>query len=70
MPLRPCVAVAAATAPIQPLAWELPHAMSVALKRPRRKKKKKAESDLVSLKWNPEILYFQQTPSDADAAGP
>ena len=30
---RPAVA-----SPIQPLAWELPHAMDVALKRPEKKK--------------------------------
>ena len=30
-----------AVALIRPLAWELPHAMSVALKRPKKKKKKK-----------------------------
>ena len=36
----------AATALIQCLAWELPHAMSMALKR-QKKKKKKAERDLI-----------------------
>ena len=30
-----------ATAPIQPLAWELPYAIVVALKRQKKKKKKK-----------------------------
>ena len=35
------VAVAAATVPIQPLAWEPPCAMGMALKRPKKKKKKK-----------------------------
>ena len=29
----------AAPAPIRPLAWEPPHALSVALKRPKKKKK-------------------------------
>ena len=32
----------AATATIQPLAWELPYAMSVALEGKKKKKKKKA----------------------------
>ena len=32
----------AATAPIQPLAWEPPYAMRTTLKRPRKKKKKTA----------------------------
>ena len=32
-----------ATAPIQPLDWEPPYALGVALKRPERKKKKKKE---------------------------
>ena len=33
----------AAVAPIQPLAWELPYAKSVALKSKKKKKKKKKE---------------------------
>ena len=33
----------AATAPIQPLAWEPPYATGVALKQPKRKKKKENE---------------------------
>ena len=36
------VALPVATAPIQPLAWELPYALSTALKRQKKKKKKKA----------------------------
>ena len=32
---------ATATDPIQPPAWELPHAMGTALKRPKKKKKKR-----------------------------
>ena len=33
----------AATTLIRPLAWELPYALGVALKRPKEKKKKKKE---------------------------
>ena len=36
------VAVAVATALIQPLAWEPPYAVGVALKRTKRQKKKKS----------------------------
>ena len=39
MPLRSPVAVAAAIAPIQPLAWEHPYVSGVALKGKKRKKK-------------------------------
>ena len=35
----------AAAAPIQPLAWELPHAASAALKRQKKKKKKEKRKD-------------------------
>ena len=37
MQLRSCIAVAVAL--IQPLAWKLPYAMGVALKRQKKKKK-------------------------------
>ena len=36
----------AATAPILPLAWELPYAMGAALKRQKKKKKKKKKKKL------------------------
>ena len=35
----------AAAAPIQPLAWEPPHDMGVALKRQKKKKKKKKKKN-------------------------
>ena len=35
----------AAIAPIQPLAWELPYATDVALKRQKKKKKKKRQRE-------------------------
>ena len=38
----------AATAPIQPLAWELPHATGAALKRRKEKKKKSDGVDTVN----------------------
>ena len=37
----------AAVAPIHPLAWELPYAMGVALKRQKRKKKKRKRKLLI-----------------------
>ena len=37
----------AATAPIQPLAWETPYAMGVALKRQKTKKKKKKRLTII-----------------------
>jgi len=39
----------AATAPIRPLAWKLPYAASVALKRKKRKKKKKKAQTLIKI---------------------
>ena len=38
---RSSIAVAVATAPIRPLAWELPYAVSMALKNKQTKNKKK-----------------------------
>ena len=38
------VAVAVAVASIGPLAWELPYAVGIALKRPKKKKKNKQRS--------------------------
>jgi len=35
-----------ATAPIQPLAWEPPYAMSAALKRQKKKKKKEKRKEI------------------------
>ena len=39
----------AATAPIGPLAWEPPHAVGVALKRQKKKRKEKKERNDVSI---------------------
>ena len=38
----------AAAAPIRPLAWELPHATSIAIKRKKRKEKKRKITDSLS----------------------
>ena len=45
----------AAAAPIQPLAWELPYAMGVALEKAKRQKKKKKKfffGALIVAKWD------------------
>ena len=39
----------AAAAPIQPLAWELPYAADVALKRPKKKREKRASEREIPL---------------------
>ena len=40
-----------ATAQIGPLAWKLPYAMGVALKRPEKKKKKEEEEELTTANY-------------------
>ena len=61
-----------AAAPIQPLAWELPYAMGVAIKRRRRRKKSQAEParqtciqipDPLSIKLCPlnKLLHLSET---------
>ena len=47
----------AAAVPIQPLAWELPHASSVAIKR-KKKKKKKKKKDVK--KWKDILFYYKR----------
>jgi len=53
-----------ATAPIQPLAWELPYAAGVALKRPKKKKKEEEEFEeprnyvTMSTTWHPQKVNF------------
>ena len=42
------VAVAVAVASIGPLAWELPYAVGIALKRPKKKKKTNKDHCLIS----------------------
>ena len=49
------VAQAAAVAPVQPLAWELPYASNVALK---RKKKKEKEKEKKILNTDRQFLSF------------
>ena len=51
----------AAVAPIGPLAWELPHATSAALKRKKKKKKNKKPKKLQSNKF-PEFPVFEILP--------
>ena len=38
----------AAVAPVRPLAWKPPYAMSAALKRPKKKKKRKERKEVLS----------------------
>ena len=51
----------AATAPIQPLAWEPPYAVDVALKRQKTKRQKNYYSNkaIIILKGNVKILEIQ-----------
>ena len=59
--------LAAAAAPIQPLAWDLPYAAGVALtrkeKKKRKKQKKKAELSFLFYKllrgWEEKLSHFQ-----------
>ena len=59
----------AAVAPIQPLAWKLPCAAGVALKRPKKKKEKKAlqlddpKMRGVDADWEKSVLMLQQFPA-------
>ena len=46
----------AAVAPIPPLAWELPQAMGVALKRPKKKKKNPLLCDCKQISWGAGIM--------------
>ena len=52
----------AAAAPIQPLAWELPYAMGVAIKRRRRRKKSQAEPDRQTCIQIPDPLSIKLCP--------
>ena len=48
----------ATTAPIQPLAWDLPHAMGTALKRPKKKKKIQPSQQCAGICSLSNICYF------------
>ena len=48
----------AAVALIRPLAWELPHATGVALKRQKKKKKKKEEEEEEALTYMVRKLFL------------
>ena len=55
----------AATAPIRPLAWELPYAAGVALEEAERQKKKKKKKKGISSLGPVQTLGGPQTPNTA-----
>ena len=62
--LRSCFAVAVgrlvASAPIQPLAWDPPYALGVAIKRQNTKKKKKRMCSIFTKKTVHLLMYIEE----------